>query len=191
MFSSLVSVPVGPGVVWAVAGSRGLPLASGPLVSSVCSAVVGCGGLLVVGCCRGADALVVSAVGSVLPLSSVSVFAAFASDGFGSCPLSSVGPVRSFAARGGVVLWSAGGGPSVPLRRRLSARSAAVVGAASAGVLLFPGPVLGPGSSLVLSLAASRSLPVFSFGGAVPPGGVPCSFGGVPCSAVLPARGLF
>lgn len=176
--------------VYAIAGSRSLPPSAAPLVGRVAAAAAASGASLVVGCCVGADAFAVGAAlaGSVAP-SSLRVLCAFAPGGAGAGGRSAVGAVSAFAARGGSVSWLAGGPLSVPLPARLARRSAAVVGAASAGVLLFlsPAPV-GSGSSLVLRCAASRGLPCFVFGGppALPVASRPASLGGFPCRLVAP-----
>ncbi|CAK0771319.1 membrane hypothetical protein [Gammaproteobacteria bacterium] len=147
------------GVV-AVAGSRSLPSSAAPLVSAVCQSVVRSGRSVVVGCALGADALVLSAG---LPLASVSCLAAFGPGGAGSCPASAVGVVSSFAAAGGSVSWLAGSSLSRPVRARLGARSAAVVAAASVACVVFFSSPSSRGSSLVVSIAARRSLPVYAF----------------------------
>ncbi|BBL77541.1 hypothetical protein [Methylomagnum ishizawai] len=187
------------GGVVAVAGSRALPPAGLALVQRVARALVASGRSLAVGCASGADAAVLGAV----PASAVSVFAAFGPGGVGSCPVSAVSAVAAVAAAGGSVVWWAGGPASVPLAARLAARSAAVVGAASSGCVVFFGSPCSRGSLLAASLAAGRSLPVVAFpvgfpGSALPSLGagswVPCSRGGVWASAWswVPAQaGLF
>lgn len=177
--------------IFAVAGSRFLPFSMWSSVGLVCGSAVDSGSSLVVGCAKGADAAVLFGAGQYFPVPSLAVFAAFDSDGWGACSVSNRGPVQAFARRGGSVSWMAGGSPSVPLRARLAARSLVVVGAASEGVLLFPGSAVGSGSALVLRLAAYRSLPVFCFGGVAPPGSVPSSVFGLSCSVVRPPVGLF
>lgn len=160
------------GVV-AVAGSRSLSSSFAPLVASVVRSVVGSGRVVAVGCCVGADSAV---LGSGVPASSVLCFAAFGRGGVGSCSLSAVSAVSAFAAAGGSVSWWSGGGSSVALPARLSARTAAVVGAASVSCVVFFSSPSSRGSLLAASLAVGRGLPVFAF---------PCGFSG----SALPSLG--
>ncbi len=143
------------GVV-AVAGSRSLPAGGVALVAEAARVLAGSGCSLVVGCCRGADAAVLSAV----PASSVRVLCAFGPAGKGAGPVSAVAPVLAFAVAGGAVAWWAGGGPSVPLFARLARRTRAVVSCASSGLLLFPSSPASRGSWLAAELAVVRGLPV-------------------------------
>lgn len=71
-----------------------------------------------------------------------------------------MGPVAAAVAAGAAVRWWAGGGPSVPLRARLAARTRAVVAAATAGLLLFPSSPVSRGSWLAARCALTRGLPV-------------------------------
>jgi hypothetical protein len=64
---------------------------------------------------------------------------------------------------GGAVSWWAGGLPSLPLRRRLVARTRAVVAQASAGCVVFFGSPLSRGSLLAARCAVERGLPVLAF----------------------------
>ena len=144
------------GGVVAVAGSRSLPEGGAALVAEAARVLVGSGCSLVVGCCRGADAAVVSAV----PVSSVRVLCAFGQAGEGAGSASAVGPVLAFASSGGAVAWWAGGGPSVPLFARLARRTRAVALSASSGLLLFPSSPESRGSWLAAELAVARGLPV-------------------------------
>jgi hypothetical protein len=185
-----VAVVSSSGVV-AVAGSRSLPPSAFGLVASVCRSVLASGRSLAVGCASGADAAVLSAG---LPVGSVLVFAAFGpAPRFAGAWRGSAAPdVGGFAAAGGAVVWWAGGLAAVPLVSRLSARTAAVVGAASAGAVLFFSSPASRGSALAGRLAVGRGLPVFAFpvgfpGSALPslgPGSwVPVSGPGVWASA--------
>jgi len=162
------------GVV-AFAGSRSLGAAFAPLVGSAVGSVLRSGRSVSVGCCVGADAAVLSALCAASPRSG-SCFAAFGSGGVGSCALSAVGAVSSFAAAGGSVSWWAGGAASVALPARLSARTGAVVAAASVSAVLFFSSPASVGSLLAARLAAERGLPVFAF---------PCGF----CGSLLPSLG--
>lgn len=165
----------------AVAGSRSLSSAFAPLVGSVVSSVVRSGRGVSVGCCVGADAFALAALASLplsaLPFTSRPVcFAAFGVGGVGSCSLSAVSAVSAFAASGGSVSWWSGGGSSVALPSRLSARTGAVVGAASVSCVVFFSSPSSVGSLLACRLAVGRGLPVFAF---------PCGF----CGSALPSLG--
>jgi len=152
----------------AFAGSRGLAPAFAPLVGRVVSSVVGSGRSVSVGCCVGLDSIVLSALPLLLGGGS-RCFAAFGSDGVGSCCLSAVGAVSNFAAAGGSVSFWAGGGVSVALSARLSARTAVVVVSASVSAVVFFSSSSSVGSALACRLAVGRGLPVFAF---------PCGFSG-------------
>jgi predicted Rossmann fold nucleotide-binding protein DprA/Smf involved in DNA uptake len=145
--------------VVAVAGSRLLPPGGAQRVAGVARSLVAAGASLVVGCAVGADAAVVAAV----PLASLQVLAAFGPGGAGAWAGSAVSAVRAFAASGGSVSWWAGGGPAVPLRARLAARTRAVVAKASAGLVVFFASLASRGSVLAAQLAAARGLPVVAF----------------------------
>jgi hypothetical protein len=147
------------GGVVAVAGSRSLPSGGAQLVASVAHSLVAAGASLVVGCAVGADAAVVTAV----PPAVLQVLAAFGPGGAGAWSGSAVSAVWAFAATGGAVVWWAGGGPAVPLRARLAARTRAVVAKASAGLVVFFGSPASRGSVLAAQLAAARGLPVVTF----------------------------
>jgi hypothetical protein len=147
------------GRVVAVAGSRSLPPGGAPLVAGVARLLVAAGASLVVGCAVGADAAVVSAV----PPSALQVLAAFGPGRAGAWAGSAVSAVRAFAASGGSVSWWAGGGPAVPLRARLAARTRAVVVEASAGLVVFFASPASRGSVLAAQLAVARGLPVVAF----------------------------
>ena len=145
--------------VVAFAGSRGLSLAHFPLVAGVVSSVVGSGSSVSVGCCNGLDAFVLAS----LPFPAGSCFAAFGSGGVGSCSASAVSFVSAFANSGRSVSWWAGGGSSVPIRSRLSARTRAVIGSADEKAVLFFSSPRSVGSVLAGRVAVSRGLPVFAF----------------------------
>lgn len=144
------------GGVVAVAGSRALPAGGAALVAEAARVLAGSGCSLVVGCCRGADAVALSAV----PVSRVRVLCAFGPAGEGAGPASAVSPVLAFAVAGGAVAWWAGGGLSVPLFARLARRTRAVVSRASSGLVLFPSSPESRGSWLAAELAVARGLPV-------------------------------
>ncbi|MDD5319517.1 MAG: hypothetical protein PHD43_02660 [Methylococcales bacterium] len=129
----------------------------------VASYIVGGGGSLVVGCCSGADAALLSAVPGFIPPSLIRCLCAFGSGGIGSGPASAVAQVSAFAAAGGPVQWWAGGYASVPLRIRLAARTRAVVLAAGAGLVVFFSSPSSRGSLLACRCAVSCGLPVVAF----------------------------
>ena len=155
------------GFMWAVAGSRCLPPGGASVVSFALAAVspVAVSG----GCCLGADAV---ALGCLAP-SRLRVFAAFGPRGAGACRWSAVAAVSVCAALGARVSWWAGGGLAVPLPARLAARTRAVVGAASSGLLLFPASPSSRGSWLAARLALARGLPVVAFPLGFAPGELP------------------
>ena len=153
--------------MWAVAGSRSLPAGGAGVIAQAVAALPS--GPVAVGCCVGADAAVMAA----LPASWLAVFAAFGPSGQGACSLSAVGPVGLAVAAGAAVTWWAGGGSAVPLPARLAARTRAVVGAASAGLLLFPASPTSRGSWLAARLAVARGLPVVVVPLGFPPSALP------------------
>ncbi len=163
------------GGVVAFAGSRSLGAAFAPLVSSAVGSVLRSGRSVSVGCCVGADVAVLSALCAASPRSGL-CFAAFGAGGVGSCSLSAVSAVSGFAAAGGSVSWWSGGGSSVALPVRLSARTSAVVAAASVSCVVFFSSPASVGSLLACRLAVGRGLPVFAF---------PCGFAG----SLLPSLG--
>jgi hypothetical protein len=172
------------GLVSAVAfvGSRVLPSALAAVVPSVVRAVASCwpSARLLVGCCAGADAAVVSSALSSGLARRLSLFAVFGPSGAGAVrPVSAVGPVLSAASAGASVSWFAGGSLALPPRARLARRSLAVVAAAAASGPALLVAFLAPGSrgSVLACAAASGSgLPVLAF--AVGPG-VPAALPGV------------
>jgi hypothetical protein len=172
---------VGGPLVAAVAGSRSLPPGGAPLVASVACSLVAAGASLVVGCAVGADAAVVSAV----PPAALRILAAFGPGGAGAWAGSAVSTVWAFAATGGAVVWWAGGGPAVPLRARLAARTRAVVAEASAGLVVFFASPASRGSVLAAQLAAARGLPVVAF----PLGLAPAQLPPLGCGSWVPAGG--
>jgi len=127
-----------------VVGFSGGRALSGPpaaLVARVASAVLGAGSPVFVGCALGADLAVLSALASS-PVAGSRVFAAFGPGGVGVGSSSAPASV-ALAAFAGVPVswWAGGGGPAVPLRGRLAARSLALVRAlAAAGGSLFVFP---------------------------------------------------
>lgn len=153
--------------MWAVAGSRLLPPGGAAVVSFGLAAVSP--PAVAVGCCLGADAV---ALGCLAP-SRLSVFAAFGPGGAGAGRWSAVAAVSVCAALGARVSWWAGGGLAVPLPARLAARTRAVVGAASSGLLLFPASPASRGSWCAARLAAARGLPVVAFPLGFAPGALP------------------
>ncbi len=194
-------------MVVAFAGSRSLPSVAlpGGLVSRVVGSVVASGRVVAVGDAVGADAAVLSARLALPFLSSSSrslllVFAVGGASGSAGVPpslapaalsgfwagsaVSAVCAAASLARSPGhgcvapvAVSWWAGGGPAVPLRSRLAARSAACVAAAAAGSVCGSGFVafvaagsrsVGTWRSVRLAAAAGLPVVVFPVGGAVP-----------------------
>jgi len=160
-----------------VVGFSGGRALSGPpaaLVGRVASAVLAAGSPVFVGCSLGADREVLSALLAAPSSPAVSasrVFAAFGPAGAGAASSSAVRAVCSLAPAGVPVLWWSGGGPAVPLRGRLAARSLALVRALAAdGGSLFvfpsglppapfgPGPFPSCGGSGSWSSAAAAAL---------------------------------
>ncbi|CAK0767962.1 hypothetical protein CCP3SC1_510017 [Gammaproteobacteria bacterium] len=166
--SSIVPVPSNPaipgrGVVVAVAGSRSLPPTAAPLVSAVCQSIFTVPGRsLAVGCAVGVDAAVLTAG---LSPATVRCFAAFGPvpKCAGSWSGSARAAVSKHAAAGGSVAWFAGGDLVVPLRARLAGRTAAVIGAASAGCVVFFTSPESRGTLLATKLAITAGLPVWAF----------------------------
>jgi hypothetical protein len=146
--------------VVALAGSRSLPAGGAALVSRVAGALVRSSRSLVVGCCAGADAAVLTSSAAIPGC--VRCLCAFGPGGVGAGPASAVAAVQFFAAAGGSVYWWAGGSSALPLRVRLAARTRAVVLSASALVVFFGSPS-SRGSLLAASVAASCGLPVIAF----------------------------
>ena len=108
----------------------------------------------------------ISAAVSAGLASRLSVFSAFGPLGSGApagaCSLSAVAQVRRAVAAGASLRSWAGGGPSVPLSVRLSARTGAVGAAASSGAVVFLSASSRGSLSLARSVAA-RGLPVVAF----------------------------
>jgi hypothetical protein len=146
------------GVV-ALAGSRALPLGGASVVGYVVQSLRSSGCSLVVGCCTGADEVVLRTV----PPASIQVMCAFGPGGRGSCQRSAVSAIDNHFQSYGSVTWWAGGGPLVPLRVRLARRTKAVVSAATAGLVVFPTSPSARGSWLAARLAVGRGLPVVVF----------------------------
>jgi hypothetical protein len=161
------ALPFSPGVV-AVAGSRRLPLEASALVSAVARELVAGGCSIVCGCCAGADAAVLAALagaGGCAAGAPLRVLCTWGPGGAGAGLASAVGAVLTAAGAGVPVIWWSGGGPDVPLRARLAARTRAVVAEASAGCVVFPASpsLAGSGSWLAAQCAVARSLPVVAF----------------------------
>jgi len=151
------------------AGSRGLP--SSPVVARSVSRIVGrvlqSGSRVLVGCCSGADHLVLSSAGAVGGLASCSVYCAFGPGGVGAAGgASAVSAVAAAAAGGASVSYWSGGSASVPVRARLVRRSrvAAAAGAAlGAPCVLFLAAPSSRGSLAAAAVAAAAGAPVFAF----------------------------
>lgn len=177
------ALPFSPGVV-AVVGSRRLPPEASALVAAVAGELVAGGCSIVVGCCAGADAAVLAALagaGGYAAGAPLRVLAAFGpvSPPWPAAHYTAPGASRDYSAvaavadallAGADVRWWAGGGPDVPLRARLAARTRAVVAEASALVVFPASPaVAGSGTWLAARLATDRGLPVVAFPLGFPP----------------------
>jgi hypothetical protein len=150
----------------AFCGSRLLSSSASLLVSRVVRSVVAGGRGVAVGCCSGADSLVLASA-LALPSAPLAVFAVGAPSGSGFCSFSA--PLPLLLSAGAAVRWCSGGPSSVPLAARLARRSLACVGFAAgsgpgAGLVCFGLSALSRGSLLACRAAASAGLPVFSFG---------------------------
>ena len=169
-------------------GSRSL--SPSPLLAQVVAAVLASGESVHVGCSAGADAQVIQCAHRSASFQQVRVFAAFSASGAGSCSVSAVPVVQSWAQAGGSVSWLAGGSLSVPLAARLIRRSLAALAGCSVAVFFTPGS----GSLAVASHAVAAGIPVFAFGSmpATIPGAagswVPSSFRGFACWQFQPAQ---
>jgi hypothetical protein len=142
-------------------------VAGASFVGEVVGAVVGRGLGVGVGCAAGVDEAVLRS--AVSAGAALSVFAVGGSSGAGFWRCSAVSAVRAAAASGASVVWWAGGEAAVPLRRRLWARSAALLSAAvAAGSRGFVGFVGGawavsPGSWSSLRAAVLSGVPLVVF----------------------------
>lgn len=114
-------------VVCGFSGSRSLSIGCLPLVGRVVRGAVADGLAPAVGCCVGADSLVLSSalVGGLA--ARLFVLAAFGPGGAGAPSSSSVSLVESCEVAGAAVTWWCGGGASVPVSGRLASRSLALV----------------------------------------------------------------
>lgn len=137
-------------------GSRSLSAPS-PIIAQAVLSVIMSGSKIHVGCCVGADALVIASALLMRPPSLV-VFAISSQSGQGGCSLSS-GLPSVVPSQGGRVAWLAGGALSVPLAGRLIQRSRAALAGCSAAVFFEPGP-----GSLAVAAHAVSQMPVFAFG---------------------------
>lgn len=143
-------------------GSRSLSSPSRAVAQAVL-AVLHSGGSVHVGCCVGADALVIQSALVAGFQSSLFVFSQCSASGAGAFSLSSAMP--SVAASQGVsVQWLAGGELSVPLAGRLISRSLAALRGCSAAVFFSPGA----GSLAVAAHAVAQSIPVYAFASSAP-----------------------
>lgn len=145
----------------ALGGSRSLNHC--PLVGAVVQSAISAGASLSVGCCVGADALVIQAALGISPRA-LRLFAQFSQSGQGALSISAVGPVQAAVSAGAPVQWLAGGALSVPVQARLIQRSQAVVQSAQALALFAPGA----GSLAVAAFAVSVGRPVFVFAPCAP-----------------------
>ena len=175
---------------FALGGSRNL--SSHPAIAPVVQAALAAGHTLRVGCCTGADALVIRSALAAHGAAALRVFAQFAPGGAGACSVSAVGAVAAALAAGASVRFCAGGpvfAAGVQRSARLIRRSQAVIAGAQALVLFAPGA----GALSVAALAAAAGTQVFAFGSLAAPvcaGGAwaPSSLFGLPCWAWQPAQ---
>jgi hypothetical protein len=153
----------------AFVGSRSFSNAA--LVSQVVAAVLPSGASLRVGCCVGADALVLSAVVAAGAASRLSVFSVFAPGGVGALPSSAVSAVHHAFLAGARVSWRVGsrGGLPLPVRARLAVRSRWVVGGASVVVCFWSGsPRFRSGSLVAAAFGVAQGAQLVAFGGRPP-----------------------
>jgi hypothetical protein len=199
-----------PGCV-ALCGSRSFSGEYVPLVRRVVAELFRAHRSLAVGCCRGADA---AALLAALPLARqhgpahspvLEVFAAFGPSAEGAWSQSAVPSVcaaSALAVSPGhgqsapvCVRWLSGGPASVPLRRRLAARSAVMVRFVASqgpgsGLVVFLGPGHSPGSWLTIRLALRARLPVVVFPCGCDVSSFPPGISWVPAGSGLWASGL-
>ena len=171
----------------ALAGSRSI--SSHPAIAPVVQAALAAGASLRVGCCTGADALVIQSALQAGGASQLRVFAQFAAGGQGWCSLSATLAVGAALHGGASVQFGAGGPLSLPLAARLVRRSQAVIAGAQALVLFAPGA----GSLSVAALAAAAGAQVFAFGSLPAPvsaagAWASSSLFGLPCWQWQPAQ---
>jgi hypothetical protein len=110
------------------------------------------------------------------------IHAIFDSHGAGAWRGSAVGVVQSAASRGAAVVWGSAAGD---MRKKLPARTRAVVAAADLGLIAFYAKSVSAGTSLAVNTAIARGLPVLAVCApdVVPP--VPRSSGvWFPCSLI-------
>lgn len=162
-------------------GSRSVQAPS-PIISQVVGSVLAAGHAIHVGCCVGADALVISSALCWRGQSSLFVFAISSASGAGSCSLSSSLP-KAAAGMGASVTWQAGAPAHAPLAARLASRSLAAAKGCQAAVFFSPGS-----GSLSVAARLVSSMPIFAFCDPAPaqlPGcagvWVPSSFHGFNC----------
>jgi hypothetical protein len=136
-------------------GSRSLTFSS--IIPQVVSAAIAQGHSVHVGCCVGADALVLQSISSS-SFSQLRVFAQFSQSGQGFLHGVSNHAVHFIPAS--VVSWVAGGALSLPVHVRLIKRSIAAFQGCRQAVFFQPGS----GSLAVASHAVRQGLQVFAFG---------------------------
>jgi hypothetical protein len=118
-----------------------------------------------VGCCRGADALALSALVSAGLAARGEVFAVGSASGDGFWSGSARDEIRAAAAAGSPVRWLAGGPLSIPLQIRLARRSQACIRSVVPGgaCFLFLSRPRSKGSLGTARFAASLGLQVYVF----------------------------
>lgn len=140
----------------AVAGSRQLPQGGAQVVSEVVRSFMlrGSGLCVSVGCCVGVDEVALS----LCPRpSQLKIHAVFDKAGAGAWSGSAVAAVQRAALHGATVVW---GSPSGQMRKKLPARTRAVVNAADIGLVAFFCRLNSSGTMLAVNTAIARGLQV-------------------------------
>jgi len=141
----------------AVAGSRQLPQGGTQVVSEVVrSFMLRSSGLRVsVGCCVGVDEVVLS----LCRPSQLNVYTIFDRSGAGAWSGSAVGAVNQACGRGASVVWGSARGQ---MRKKLPARTRAVVSSADVGLIAFFCRVNSSGTMLAVNTAIARGLQIIA-----------------------------
>lgn len=141
----------------AVAGSRQLPQGGAQVVSEVVRSFMlrGSGLRVSVGCCIGVDEVVLS----LCRPSQLNVYTIFDRSGAGAWSGSAVGAVNQACGRGASVVWGSARGQ---MRKKLPARTRAVVSSADIGLIAFFSKMASAGTMLAVNTALSHDLPVLA-----------------------------
>jgi hypothetical protein len=141
----------------AVAGSRQLPQGGAQVVSEVVRSFMlrGSGLRVSVGCCVGVDEVVLS----LCRPSQLNVYTIFDRSGAGAWSGSAVGAVNQACGRGASVVWGSARGQ---MRKKLPARTRAVVNSADIGLVAFFSKVASAGTMLAVNTAIARGLQVIA-----------------------------